>query len=185
MAINRFSQSTAQEAFPKFTNLWDGTTATSAFDSLGAVVLTSSTSTVTFSNIPGTYTHLQIRVLSLPTTTTDGSLTLNGNTAVHNHQLYGVGNASTPGVAGIASQGYIDAGGVSTSYPASYIIDILDYANTNKAKTVRSLFGYDYNGSGRVGMTSMLYTSTLAVTQLSFTVRTYGANSSFALYGIK
>jgi len=184
VAISRASNSSIQGGLPKFNDIWDGTTATSAFDSLGATVLTSSASTITFSNIPATYTHLQVRILSLPANTTDGSLTLNGNTAVHTHQLFGSGGG-TMGSSASASQGYIDAGGVSTSYPASYVIDILDYANTNKAKTVRSFFGYDHNGAGRVGIDSMLYSSTAAVTTLSFTVRSHGANSSFALYGIK
>jgi hypothetical protein len=156
---------------------------TNSYESIATVTLGSSSSTITFSSIPVTFKHLQIRILSLPANTNDGSLTLNGNTAAHTHQLYGNGASASSSAS--ASQGYIDAGGVSTSYPAAYVIDVLDYADTNKAKTVRCLFGYDFNGSGRLGIDSILYTSTSAVTSLSFTGRSYAANSSFALYGIK
>jgi S-formylglutathione hydrolase FrmB len=61
MAVSRLSQQSLQQAFPKGNTFWDGTTATSAFDSLGSVTLASATNTITFTNIPQTYTHLHIR----------------------------------------------------------------------------------------------------------------------------
>ena len=64
MAVSRLSQQSLQNAFPKGNTVWDGTTATSAFDSLGSVYLTASTGTITFSSIPQTYTHIQLRVFS-------------------------------------------------------------------------------------------------------------------------
>jgi hypothetical protein len=154
-----------------------------SYESIATTILGSSSSTITFSSIPQTFTHLQIRIMARPDNVSDGSLTLNGNTGTRTHQLYGTGASALAGDS--ASQGFIDAGGVSTSFPAVYVIDILDYKNTNKTKVVRDLFGYDANGSGRVGLCSILYNFTSAVTSLSFTGRSYAANSSFALYGIK
>ena len=70
----------------------------------------------------------------------------------------------------------------------SGVIDILDYANTNKYKTVRTLSGDDKNGSGYVVFGSGLWQNTNAVSTITLT--NHGATnfqqySSFALYGIK
>jgi hypothetical protein len=69
------------------------------------------------------------------------------------------------------------------------IIDILDYANTNKYKTMRSLNGYDVNGSGFARFNSGYWGSTNAITSLTIGVvdasDSYATYSSFALYGVK
>jgi hypothetical protein len=70
------------------------------------------------------------------------------------------------------------------------VLDILDYASTNKAKTTRHLLGYDNNGSGAIylssgrwGKTPLEAISTITLTSGSgSTIQQY---SSFALYGIK
>jgi hypothetical protein len=75
----------------------------------------------------------------------------------------------------------------------SLIMDILDYANTNKYKTTRGIIGFDTNGTvagygGRVGLISGNWRSTSAITSITFTVdnaANYSANSKFSLYGIK
>jgi hypothetical protein len=66
-------------------------------------------------------------------------------------------------------------------------MDILDYANTNKFKTTRTLTGSDLNGSGVVSLDSGSWRSTSAITSITFTARANLINtySSFALYGIK
>ena len=67
-------------------------------------------------------------------------------------------------------------------------MDILDYTNTNKNKTVRVLQGFDENGSGVVAFNSFLYsTNTNAITSLTLTSSgtSFAQYSSFALYGIK
>lgn len=157
--------------------------ADSAYDSIATTTVGSGgSSSITFSSIPSTYTHLQVRITGL-STAADCVLNLNGNNANYSHQLYG--NGATAFSNAYASQGYIDAGNGAGTYPSVYIIDILDYSNTNKYKTVRDLFGYDFNGSGRVGLNSMLYSTTSVISSLSFTGRTWGEYSSFALYGIK
>jgi predicted patatin/cPLA2 family phospholipase len=67
------------------------------------------------------------------------------------------------------------------------VIDILDYANTNKYKTVRALSGHDNNGSGYVNFESGLWMSTSAITSIKlFTAgNVYAQYTQFALYGIK
>jgi hypothetical protein len=66
-----------------------------------------------------------------------------------------------------------------------FIIDILDYANTNKYKTVRTLGGYDANGSGVVSLRSNSWRNTSAITSVKFYTGGTTSDSRFALYGIK
>jgi hypothetical protein len=76
----------------------------------------------------------------------------------------------------------------ATNIFAGAVVDILEYANTNINKTVRSLQGMDLNGSGWIYLQSGNWRSTSAVTSITLN-RQYGSNfltnSSFALYGIK
>jgi hypothetical protein len=195
MAVSRLSQQSIQQSFPKGNTVWDGTTNTSSFDSLGTVLL-SSTSGVSFTNIPQTYTHLQIRALvrtSRSDATTDVlTFTFNGDGA-NNYATHGlIGNgtsASAYGYTPYATPIYLDGLPSSTATANTFgtgVIDILDYTNTNKYKTVRALGGADYNGSGQVRLVSGVWLNTAAVTSITFgSVGSYLANSSFALYGIK
>ena len=73
MAISRASNSSIQGGLPKFNDIWDGTTATSAYDSLGSVLVPSGgLATITFASIPATYTHLQIKSFARSTRTRTG-----------------------------------------------------------------------------------------------------------------
>ena len=69
------------------------------------------------------------------------------------------------------------------------IVDILDYENTNKNKTIRSLAGLDLNGSGgRIEFCSSLWMSSAAITSVkvdNFAGGNIAQYSSFALYGVK
>jgi hypothetical protein len=67
------------------------------------------------------------------------------------------------------------------------IIDILDYANTNKYKVMRSLNGHDNNGNGFILHRTSLWMSTSAISSITFTFSSsnYMQYSQLALYGIK
>lgn len=163
-------------------------------------------SSVTFTNIPSTYSHLQIRYWAYTNRTDNnlddfnirlgnGSIDTGSNYA--NHSIYGNGSTVSTAANDSASSIYspICVGGSQYDYTknGTGIIDILDYANANKYKTVRVLAGCDFNGQvninnpGRVGMTSGLWMSASAVTNF----RMYASNSNwaqysqFALYGVK
>jgi flagellin len=158
--------------------------------------------TVTFSSISSAYSHLQIRVMarcSAAGSDREGiSIMMNSdNTANYAaHFLINTGAAaSSSGASGYTGSGN-NAGGSSIITGATSaanifgvtIIDILDYANTNKNKVTRSLNGQDQNNtSGRLGLTSGLWLSTSAITSLTFTPTggSFTQYSSFALYGIK
>jgi hypothetical protein len=148
-------------------------------------------SSVTFSSIPSSYTHLQVRIMCLSSNLgSDIKLQLNSDTGSNyaQHLLYGTG--AVAGALAYTSTNYIAAGitGITLANPSSTVIDVLDYKNTNKNTTVRTLTGSDTNGvGGFLALESGLWMNTAAVTSMTFTplTGTFNQYSSFALYGIK
>lgn len=163
---------------------------------IGAFNLTSAQSTVTFSNIPQTFDHLQIRLIARSTTaaaSANSFLTFNGNSGSNyaSHILRGDG-ASTPTSGAYTSQTFIysaeiPAASATTGIFGPAIIDVLDYRSTSKNKTVRQLHGHDRNGAGAIVFASGLFFATpAAITSLTFTTTgNFDINSNFALYGVK
>jgi len=146
--------------------------------------------TITFSSIPSTYKHLQIRysAISAGTFSADNVVRFNSDSGANYtiHALYGTG--ATAASVGYASQTFMSAGTTpDATYPCVAVIDILDYANTSKYKTMRSLSGVDRNGSGYIFLHSGLWMNTAAISTITITATggNYSQYSSFALYGIK
>jgi hypothetical protein len=156
-------------------------------------------SSVTFSSIPSTYTHLQIRFFARSSVRERINLTFNsdtGSTQYTAHRLYGVfdgTNMVTASEARVdrAAIWLMSASGVptSTSVFAGGVLDVLDYGNTNKYKTTRNLAGYDDNGTNGqfITLESGFWKSTSAVSSLTMTMESgsFQQYSSFALYGCK
>lgn len=153
-------------------------------------------SSVTFSSIPSTYQHLQIRLIAR--TDSGGTqgfirLTYNNVTTANytEHGLYGDGSAAAAAGSTGNNSGIVQrtAGGTSLSNTfGAVVLDILDYASTNKYKTERSLGGVDLNGAGLIGLYSTaLYSTTDAINRIDLTPNSgsFVQYSSFALYGIK
>ena len=209
MAISRASNSSIQGGLPKFNDIWDGTTATSAFDSLGVYVLASNTASITFSNIPATYTHLQIRFMAQSNRGTyaidDVRMRLNSDTASNYsaHILAGSGSVATAYAESATTSILTGDRNVVTSVITNTfgvgVIDILDYNSTTKAKTIRSLSAGDSNGVGAssffpgISLSSgAWYKNSSSVYEAVNTILLYpeyGTNftqySTFSLYGIK
>jgi hypothetical protein len=101
------------------------------------------------------------------------------------HRFYGNGGSVAAGANTTSSK--IDFFGRSNTGASFAVIDILDYASTNKYKTSRSLSGWDSNGSGFLEFTSGLWQSTSAINSITFfpQVGTFAAGTHAALYGIK
>ena len=151
-------------------------------------------STVTISSIPSTYTHLQLRISAKTSRTTDVidgmGFRLNGDTGSNYSQHWLQGNGSAAAAFGYASQsrGWLGFSGASTASDlAGLVVDILDYSNTSKYTTTRTLWGLDANGSGRVGLASSVWMNTAAVSSIEILpdYNAYAQYSHFALYGIK
>ena len=161
---------------------------------------TGSSGTITFSSIPSTYKHLQVRMMTRRTTAvTDSSgmrTRLNGNTSNYTyHGLYGTG--STVAAFGGGTGGYnampspeTIGNSAASGILSVCIMDITDYASNTKNKTIRTFEGYDANGSGIVMLQSSVWVDTTAVTSLEISTNNTGSvfwtsNSTFALYGMK
>jgi hypothetical protein len=152
-------------------------------------------SSVTFSSIPATFTHLQIRATvrgGFAGTEEQFRVRFNGSTSGYaSHWLEGDGSttvsANTFGDSEILLR-YVAAGGSAASIFGVLVLDILDYANTSKNTTTRTLMGYDKNGAGKVTLTSGLWNNTSAISSISIVPKdgsSWAEYSSFALYGIK
>jgi hypothetical protein len=160
---------------------------TNSYESIATTVVGSGgTSTVTFSSIPSTYKHLQIRCTVL---TTAGGINIqyNSDTGANYtyHQLYGTGTSALANAGTAQNSGFIGYNNAAGSNPTAIVCDVLDYQNTNKYKTHRSLAGTDVNGSGgTLTFFSGLWLNTAAISSIDIK-GTFSQYSSFALYGIK
>lgn len=147
-------------------------------------------------SIPQTFKHLQLRYILRDTGSSgfaQGSITVNSSGASNMayHKLSGDGATVTASAA--SSEGYWSTlllaamNSTTAGTFAAGIIDILDYTNTNKNKTMRILAGGDGNGSGQVLLGSGFVDSTTAISSITFYMAHSAAatNSQFALYGIK
>ena len=183
-------------------------TPSSSFESIETVTVGSGgSSSISFTSIPSTYTHLQVRGIVQSNRTSyvvdEMPFTFNSDSATnYSFQLLRGGLESTPAVSAqaAATQSYMRIGAINSNVSvntfSSFVLDILDYANTNKYKTTRSLTGYDVNGTtgtgsygGAISLNSGNWRSTSAITSITFSVSAdatlFNQYSSFALYGIK
>lgn len=174
--------------------------APNSYESIATVLVGSGgSSPITFTSIPSTYKHLQIRLLAQTNRAASvDSLQLNFNSDTgSNYSWHTVqGDGSNANALGFATQTYARIGdgtiGGATGSGGQFgagVIDILDYASTNKNKTIRGLTGVDENGAGRVGLGSGLWqNSSTAISSISIAPQAgtlFLQYSSFALYGIK
>lgn len=177
---------------------------TTSYESISTVTVgAGGSSSISFSSIPSTYKHLQIRLLAQSNRATYGTDsilgTLNSDTGANYayHVLRGDGGSASATSGASQSRFYVYSPSSTTAASAytfgGSVIDILDYANTNKYKTIRCLSGADLNGTvggygGAVALTSSLWQSTNAVTTINLAPESgtlWNQYSSFALYGIK
>ena len=178
-----------------------GAAAAGAFESIASATGTGSSGIITFSSIPATYQHLQIRCL-VKDVFTSGLvdsiyLRFNGTTGT----LYGSheldGNGSAAGASAISNANEIEIPKTIPDSNASFanimgvaIIDIHDYASTTRNKTLRSFSGVNANTTStdfRVNLASGLWRSTSAINQITIhtNIDRFTTTSTFALYGIK
>jgi hypothetical protein len=186
-----------------------GGAAGGSFESIATAVGTGSSGTITFSSIPSTYKHLQIRMMA-KSSYTGGTgpapwqaiVRPNGDSSAANytfHRLRGNGSAASASGSGsgsydgvyVTSAANSDYSGYSDIYGVA-IIDIHNYTSTTQNKTVRAFSGVNNNlttiGSQAVTLTSGLWLNTAAITSLTiFEGSSYNwlSGSVFSLYGIK
>lgn len=171
--------------------------AATSYESIATVTVgAGGSSGVTFSSIPSTYKHLQLRMIVREAGTgANGSyvgLRFNSDTGSNYsmHRLLGDGSTASAAAYTTQNTNYLErvaSASQSANVFGAIVVDILDYTNTNKYKTIRNLGGWDSNGSGWVTFNSNLWQSTSAVTQIDLGIDTgnFQQYSHFALYGVK
>ena len=166
------------------------------FEAIASTTLSSNTADVTFSSIPGTYEHLQLRMF------------VRGNRSANWQWIYAQFNSDTGSnyaysrLYGANSTASADKATAQTFAPLGFstsnnstancfgvsVVDILDYASTDKYTTIRSICGQDQNNTnGTVYLFSDLWLSTSAITSIRLYPVTdnWVAGSVFALYGLR
>lgn len=201
MAVSRFSTSRVGAGLPKYQKFWDGTSVYSptSYESIATVTVGAGTTpTVSFTSIPQTYKHLEIRAMVRDdrTATVANAVRMQYNSDTSTNYTYHV--LSGDGVSASASYsinesvlvfGDCTSASANASNFAPSIVTIMDYTDTNKYKTHSSISGYDTNGGGEAVLWSGLWRSTAAITRIDIKIQgattTFAQNSKFALYGIK
>ena len=175
-----------------------------SFASIATVTATGGETSLSFTSIPGTYKHLQVRGIAKDTYSTSlyveavyiqfNSDTANNYSA---HQLYSYGGAVYAAAQATTNEilgygGIVSSGTGGTNMFGSSIVDIIDYASTSKYKTIKAFAGGNTNvttttGGNAVGMFSGLWQNTAAITKVTLLPgqTAFAAGSTFALYGIK
>lgn len=186
---------TASDMPVKIGGVWKtGILASSSFESI-ATFTNPGSGTVTFSSIPQTYKHLQIRFNAFSAQSYEPRLRINGATSGYAyHKLEGQYDGTTNNVyvSGNTSTSLIniaDTIGLDANYPTVGIIDINDYTNSSKNPVIRYLTGSNTNtySYSWIQMGSGLYPTAGAVTELTLYLagNTFTTGSTIALYGIK
>lgn len=172
-----------------------------SFESIASVTAGGGESSLTFSSIPGTYKHLQIRGWHKAASTSgsyvNADMTFNsdnGNNYTY-HLLRGDSfGVSASGGSNTASSkpnllGYANNSAYTNMVGVS-IVDIIDYASTSKYKTTRTITAINNNATPSLfDLYSNLWLNTNAITTITITQQGgyngFFAGSTFALYGIK
>jgi len=168
------------------------------YELISSQVLASNVNSVTFSSLntaAAAYKHLQLRVTVRSSNGAVGDslgLRFNGDTGSNyaEHVLYGNGSSVASGAG--TSQTFMSAATITGNTAAanifgSGVIDILDFSQTTKNKTLRSLSGNQ--AQPFIQLRSGLWASTAAVTSINLFSANGATNlltgSRFSLYGLK
>jgi hypothetical protein len=159
-------------------------------------ILTSSASSVTFSNLgtySSTYKHLQIR-LAVRTSNAGtgfvvGRFNSDGGSNYRAHWIRGNGSDVGSSESGLATRFYASRFDAATNVFCPGVIDILDAYSTTKNKTTRTFTGNHGTSPNEIYLFSGLWMNTASITSITLLPDggsgTLSAGSRFSLYGIK
>ena len=174
---------------------WGSFSLSTSFESI-ATAYPDTNQSVTFSSIPQTFSHLQLRcsVRGNDAGTIDTwFLRFNGLAPSGGYATNFLRGDSASITSFTGGDNYMNLGnpggqGNNSNVFGAFVIDILDYTNTNKYKTIKNFGGFETNTIGRSFLTSgLLTTTTNAITQIDLSGLAGGFvdRTKIALYGIK
>ena len=203
MSITRVKASSITQGLPKGKTALTGNSVIlgGSYESIATVTVgAGGASSIDFTSISSSYKHLQIRYISRCSRADVGDslgIQFNGDTGSNYTRHYMDGNNGVIYVGASTSQtlsnsAYGAAANTAANCFGAGVIDILDYASSNKTKTIRVLAGVEDNtaAAGDITMRSGLWFATpAAITSIKLLATSGTQNfvqySSFALYGIK
>jgi hypothetical protein len=154
------------------------------YEPIATTTLGSANNTVTFSNIPATYTDLMLIInATRPAGFDDGSVRLNGDTGSNYSTTLLQGNGSTASSNRYSNQTLA----LNLLFSAEYstnIVHIMNYSNTTTYKTFftrANVAGDNIRANVSVWRSTAAITS---VTLINSSSSNFGAGSTFTLYGI-
>jgi hypothetical protein len=163
----------------------------SGFFPIATYYAPSNVSNITFSGIPQTYTHLQLRMTLRSTASNNyGTISINSG-SYRQHNWFGTGTAPFT----INSSTSTDIVAVNKSDSASFfqsavLFDIEDYSSTTRYKSIRGINASQFSSAttgGLLWFTSMLSVNTSAVTSITITPSSglFATRSQATLYAWK
>jgi len=169
-----------------------------SYELISTQVLGTAAASVTFSSIPSTYKHLQLRMTARSTTSSGGYYATITKTIVNNdtgsnyawHYLSGNGSSVQSGgstsQASLLYTGSIPTSEVTAGIFGSTVLDISDYASSSKNKTFRTFSGSHSSSATPIQFSSGLWMNTSAISTLTLSsnLGDLAIGSRFSLYGI-
>lgn len=202
--ITRATLSTIEQGLPKYRSMLAGNTAYSpgAYESIATITVSSPTANINFTSIPQTYRHLQLRGITKDTYTPAAEANFllflfNGDSGnnMSMHYLRGRGSGFVSAGAATTTDNVdqiyaVSSGSGETNMFGCFIVDFLNYSDTNMYKTVRG-YSFAVNNTSttqaRANTFSGNWRNTSGITSFRIASgwNTIAQFSSFALYGIK
>jgi hypothetical protein len=152
---------------------------------IASIVNSSVVSSVTFDNIPATYTDLILIALTMNSVSADNNrMRFNGNTGSIYRRNRVTGNGSTVVTSQILDNGFYIAGsGSPSSYFATTTIQINNYSNANTFKPILVRQG---DATASLDFQAGVAELTAAISSITIypNSNNFAANCTFNLYGI-
>jgi hypothetical protein len=167
-----------------------------AFELISTQLISTNTASVTFTSLPTTYTHLELRYTARTTQAAANDqmkILLNSDSGSNYTERLVQGNGSTATSNGFTAQGFIWPGyamgaNATASVFALGIVSFVDYLSTAKNKTVRSISGY-HTTAGAIQASQLFssyWASTAAISSITISANgSFVSGSRFSLYGIR
>ena len=161
----------------------------STYEPIATQTITSSTPSITFSSIAGTYTDLRLVLVNKSVTGNNlAYVQLNSDSGTNYSSTYLYGDGSTASSGRETNATYISpaSSGSNVDFPQLWTLDFMSYTGST-FKTALATSSNDRNGSGYTERTVYLWRNTSAITSIFITtiVNNFGSGTTATLYGIK
>jgi hypothetical protein len=164
---------------------------TATYEKIATTTLGTSTATVTFSSITGSYTDL-VLICNVAQAAGGNAIRFRFNSDTGSNysrtSLIGNGSSATSSRESNISSGLIAETVAATTFGTVHILNVFNYSNTTTYKTTT---GRGNNASSTVDATVCLWRNTAAITSIelalgaAFPTNNFASGSIFTIYGIK